>query len=65
MESYKKELFVFLLSIWVLFIGWEFQLQSLDETVLERTERYDLLILPILGIVTVYVLYLMLKKEKI
>ena len=60
MKETHKEVWIFLILLWGIFLVWEYQILNLPDSVEENGIRYDLLVLPILVFSTVYIL----KKNK-
>jgi len=64
MEVTDRFFWPFLAGFWGIFILWELQIQSMTESLLSQIVRYDLLVLPILLLFTVYVYYENRKNRK-
>lgn len=64
MEVGDRFFWILLVGIWTIFILWELQIQIMTESLLSQIVRYDLLILPILLLVTGYALYENRKNRK-
>jgi len=63
MEVGDRFFWALLASFWGVFILWELQIQSMTESLVAQIVRYDLLILPILLLFTVYACYENRKKR--
>nr|WP_299345262.1 hypothetical protein [Allomuricauda sp.] len=62
MDFFKYVCWVCLVIIWSCFILWEVQIQAWLEINPAFVVRYDLMLLPLLLVVSFYVLYVTLKK---
>lgn len=63
MQSDNKQFFVLLISIWLVFIIWEIDIQMLPVSIQTSMVRFDLLVLPVLLLVTGYAIYNILKNK--
>lgn len=63
MQSYSKVYLVYLTVIWSAYFLWEFQVQEWATSGDGQIIRYDLIILPILLIITGYSVYTFIKKQ--
>lgn len=64
MDYTKYVSWVLLALIWGCFITWEIQIQEWLDINPALVMRYDLILLPLLIVVSFFVLYLTLKKRK-
>lgn len=64
MQSDSKQLLIFLIIIWTIFIIWEFEIQKLTDEIQTYIVRFDLIVLPVLLFVTGYAIHNVLKNEK-
>ncbi len=64
MQSSNKTLWIFLVVLWSSFAVWEYQVQQWMLSQSDYMVRYDLIILPILSLFTIYAIYGMRNKRK-
>ncbi|WP_373517723.1 hypothetical protein [Pricia sp.] len=64
MKSADKQQWIFLIFIWCTFLLWEFQLQTLPSFDQNYEVRYDLMVLPVLLLITGYILYSQVKTNR-
>ncbi|QBA63586.1 hypothetical protein [Muriicola soli] len=63
MSPKSKSLILFILFLWLVFAAWEMDVQSTINTYPESIVRLDLLLLPFLIILTVFVVYILIRKN--
>ncbi|MBT8281315.1 MAG: hypothetical protein KJO16_07025 [Muriicola sp.] len=63
MSPKNKSIILFILFLWLVFVAWEIDVQSVVNTYPDSIVRLDLLLLPFLIILTVYVIYLLIRKN--
>ena len=62
--NYNSGLILLLFIIWSLFFAWQIEMKTIIEEYPDTIVRIDLLILPFLIVLTVYILYIVLRKQK-
>lgn len=64
MKKTDRRQLLFLIFIWSLFLLWEYQIQGLSITDKDELVRYDLMVLPVLVVVSAYTLYSLLSADR-